>query len=60
MNLLTKEEIDTIKSMGLYWEEVAQRESGGQILRHEMQQLYSMIGTQLLWITLEYARSTDQ
>ncbi len=57
MSILTSEEIATIKSMGIYWEEVAQRENGGQILRQEMQQLYSMFGLKLLWIALEYAKN---
>ena len=56
-NLLSKEDIETIKSMGKYWEEVKHRGNAGEILRQEMNQLYQMFGTKLLWIVLDYAEN---
>lgn len=53
---LTEEEAATIKSMGMYWEEVAKRPVGGEILEQELRKVYSILGLKLLWITLDHAR----
>lgn len=54
---LTAEEAATIKSMGMYWEEVAKRPGGsGEILEQELRKVYSILGLKLLWITLDHAK----
>jgi len=53
--LLTDEEIQTVLSMGQYWEEVSKREDRSP-LGFELIKLGDLLGTRLLFITLAYAR----
>jgi hypothetical protein len=55
MSVFNDTELAAIKSMGLYWREVAEREHGGNILREEFSRLYNKMGMKLLWAVLDYA-----
>ena len=58
-NILTENDISTIKSKSLYWRQVAQRENGGDILRQEIRDEVNRLGLKLLWILEECAMSVD-
>jgi hypothetical protein len=59
MALLSKEEIQTLKSMSLYWNEVSQRENAHDILHQEFMRVYKMIGSvRLLLILNDYLKPT--
>ena len=51
--ILTKQEILTLRSMARYWNEVREREDQ-EPLFHEVQQVYQMLGTRLLFIVSDY------
>ena len=52
-SLLTKEEMATIRSMGLYWREVIERDDKSP-LKHELEMITKTFGTRLLFILLQY------
>lgn len=43
-NILKPEEIETLRSMSIYWKEVRDRPGGNTILRQEMSNVYEMLG----------------
>lgn len=57
--LLNKEEVQTILSMNIYWEEVVEREDTSP-LRGELMQVVKMLGTRILLIVAEYAKSQER
>ena len=56
--ILDSEERKAVRSMAMYWDEVAAREDTSP-LQFEVQQLAQMLGTKLLWIVKEYATAHD-
>jgi len=58
-NLLSKEEVSGILSMNIYWEEVVEREDTSP-LRGELMQVVKMLGTRILLIVAEYAKSQKE
>lgn len=51
--LLTKKQIDTLKSMSRYWDEVSRREDTSP-LEAELHEIYQMLGVKILFIISEY------
>lgn len=58
-NLLTKEELQNLKSMGLYWEEVSKRENKFPLLS-EIASVVELLGTKILFILLEYIKELEK
>lgn len=58
MGLLTDDEIREIKSMGIYWREVAKRDNVSP-LKDEFQMIARKYNYRLLFILLEYAEEND-
>lgn len=52
-NILTEKETKTLQSMSRYWDEVSRRDDTSP-LKHEMQQVYQMLGLRILFIISEY------
>jgi len=51
--VLTDLEIQTLKSMSLYWEEVRKRDDTSP-LYHEIAQIHRMLGTKILFVIEHY------
>jgi hypothetical protein len=57
ISLLSRDEIQTLKGMSLYWQEVSQRENADEILHQEFMQVYKKIGSvRLLLILNDYLK----
>lgn len=54
--ILTEEEIQTLKRMSLYWNQVSKRDDTSP-LSFELQQVYGMLGIRILWIIREYVNN---
>lgn len=57
--ILTDEERATLKSMAMYWEEVAEREEKGP-LEHELLMVYRKLGYRVLFIIARYLELTEE
>ncbi len=53
-SVFTDKEATAIRSMGLYWREVRERDNPGDILQHEVAALCQQAGTKVLWAVLAY------
>lgn len=51
--ILTEKEVETLKSMSRYWDEVSRREDTSPLMA-EMQHVYRMLGVKILFIISEY------
>lgn len=55
---LTDEQVRVLSSMGLYWEEIKERDNGAAMARNEIGQMLSVISPMdTLLIVLHYAKT---
>lgn len=54
MKYLTQTQVDRIRGMSQYWEEVIKREDKSPLSR-ELSDVYHMLGVSVLWILSDYA-----
>lgn len=57
-NILTEEERTSLKSMALYWDEVAKRENTAP-LEYEVLMVFQNLGTRILPIIARYIELTE-
>lgn len=59
--ILSKHDITSLKSMGMYWEEVSKRDGDiWIILESELRDVIRHLGTRILWIILDYIRLLEE
>ncbi len=58
MEHLTDKQVQTLKGMGQYWHEVSRRDDQSP-LTQELGDVYRMLGTNILWILLDYIETKE-
>jgi len=53
--ILSEGEVSEVLSMNIYWEEVVERENTSPLLS-ELNQVFNLLGTKILFIIAEYAK----
>ena len=53
--ILSEGEVSEVLSMNIYWEEVVKRENTSPLLS-ELNQVFNLLGTKILFIIAEYAK----
>lgn len=56
-NLLNENDLRTILSKNIYWQEASRRSNAGEILRAEFNELLREMGLKLLWVIADYAKA---